>query len=331
MKLLKLFLFVLVWVLSMQVGFGQDSELSPSPESWLMEYNIYTTQPVYLRYDRYSKEDIVRFREKLDLLKTAKFSDEWEGIYYRGVGDDVGISSFRLDSKAGFVNFYIYTCFPELRYINYGQVSNITDFIIITPEFAIDSSRKASPVKYIKIKWNDRNYLVEDSSLPAFAEKIVGIYVEPEDAADENYQKWANYWVKGGTEKKLTGLPEFPPSYKKFQRLPIETKITAVGKRTMEKEIKTADWLWSAEEIAVYHLTIGGGADKGIKKGMIFHIDELDENILITEVKKNSAVGILARTIDEQKNDYCQDDEYNQIACPKIKPYLKIKTEIGLF
>ncbi len=110
------------------------------------------------------------------------------------------------------------------------------DAVQIIPEFTENSPRKQTSVRYVKVKWNDRLYLVEESSLPAFAEKAVGIYVEPKDTSNENYQKWTNNWVKGDLEKPLTGLPEFPLSYKKFQRSPIEGKIISVGRRTIENE-----------------------------------------------------------------------------------------------
>lgn len=35
-------------------------------------------------------------------------------------------------------------------------------------------------------------------------------------------------------------MPEFPASYKKFQRFPIETKIISVGKRTIKEGVTTA-------------------------------------------------------------------------------------------
>ena len=330
MNLRKLFLYFLLSFLSFQICFGQDSEAYPEPVNWLMEYKFYPPRPVYLRYDHYSKEDIVNFREKLNLLKNAKFSNEWEGIYDRGVGGDTGAASFRWDSVAGFVDVYIYTCDPaELRYINYGKALNKPEYILITPEFAMDSPRKSAPEKYVKINWNDRHYLVEESSLAAFAEKIVGIDVVPEDNSDENSLKWANYWVKGDTSKELTGLPEFPAGYKKFQRFPIETKVVSVGNRTIESDVRTARSY--ANETAIYQVTVDGGARKGIKKGMVFKVPETDDFILITQVEENYALGILDRDIDENKDDYCQDDNSNQIACPKIKPSFKIKTVVGEF
>jgi len=339
MNLQKIGLLFLVLITSLSISFGQGKPETVEGETWVQPYMYYPTQTMIFRYDRYSKEDTVKFREKLDLLKEAKFVDEWEGIYYRGIGDEVGISSFRFDSNIGFVHFYIYTCFPELRYINYGKISNMPDSIIITPEFAMDSPRKESIVKYVKIKWNDRNYLVNEKSLSAFAEKIAGIYVDADyefdENSDEDYPKWSGYWVKGDTEKELTGLPIFPSNYKSFQRFPIETKIISVGKRTFEaeKEIGEKSYAQYYSDSAFYPITIGAGKTKGVKVGMYFKVPDTNDEIYITEVNINTALGFIVRRTDENKDDECYKDEYheNKMTCARIKPALKARTKIGKF
>lgn len=327
MNLHKIFLIILFCVVSLTVCLGQNEPEFVEGETWVNQYGIYQDVRMMFRYDRYSREDTVKFREKLDLLKEAKFADEWEGTYFSGFPDEVGISSFRWSKDVGFVDYYVYSCLPELRYINYGKIANSSDFIQTIPEFAVDSPRKATPVKYVKVKWSDRHYLVEESSLLAFAERAAGIYVEPEDSSEDR-QKWSNHWVKGDLEQELIGLPEFPASYKKFQRQPIETKIISVGKRTIEEEKELGNRFYM-DEVAVYPVTVGAGKNKGIKKGMSFYISGMEDEIFITEVNQNTAVGIIIRTIDENKIDYCLDNESNKIACPKIKTAIKIKTQTG--
>lgn len=331
MKLRNYLLIIFVSTATFQICFGQNTAEIVEGENWVQQYGIYQSPIMVFRYDRYSKEDTVKFREKLDLMKDAKFSDEWEGNYFSDL-DQLGISSFRWDSNIGFVDFYIYTCFPELRYLSYGKVTNASEFIQIMPEFAENSPRKSEPVKYVKVKWSDRHYLVEESSLSAFAEKSVGIYVETAETPDEGFQKWSSYWVNGDTEKELTGLPEFPPSYKKFQRLPIETKIIAVGKRTIESEKQFGDksYMRHFQDNAVYPITIGAGKNKGVKAGMYFCIFETGEEVFITEVNQNTAIGFVARDTDENKNDVCyNDDNTNESPCPKLKSSFKVKTRIG--
>ena len=329
MKSEKTFLILIVLFASFQICFGQSEEDTQPTENWLKSYNIYSEEFLFHRYDRYSKQDIINFRKNLDLLNSSKPDDEWEGVYSVGYEETVGFSQLRWQSDVGFISFYIYTCLPELRQINYGKIIDSPDAIQIIPEFAENSPRKQTSVRYIKVKWNDKLYLVEESSLPAFAEKAVGIYVEPKDSSDQNYQKWANNWIKGDSEKPLTGLPELPLNYKKFQRLPIEAKIISTGKRTVEEDKLLGNTTYS--EAAFYEVIIDAGKDKVIKKGMTFEVPEIENSLIITQVNSKTAVGIVSRPIDANKNDECFGENFDKIPCPKIRNGLKVKTQIGLF
>jgi hypothetical protein len=330
MKLHRLFFAFLISFAAFQFCYSQTIEDGQPSENWLKQYNIYPEQFLYQRFDRYSKEDIVKFREKLEAINNSKSTDEWEGIYSVGYDESVGLSQFRWKSDVGFVNFYIYTCLPELRHIGYGKIINSPDSIQLLAESVQNSPRKqAEPIKYVKVKWSGRHYLVEESSLLAFAEKAAGIYVEPKEDSNENPQKWSNNWVKDDSEESLVGLPEFPTSYKKFQRLPIETKITSIGRRIVEEEktIGNATYYNSA----FYTVTIGAGKDKGVKEGMIFDIPEIEDSLQITQVNAKSAIGFIVQNVDENKNDNCVDDNGNKTSCPKIKNNLKVKTQVGIF
>lgn len=320
MKPPKTFLALLILFAFVHICFGQNSEETQPTENWLWtEYKIFPDSRLYHLYERYSKEDIVKFREKLDLLKNGEFQDEWEGIYSVAYEETVGFSQFRWRRDVGFVSFGIYTCLPELRSVNYGKVVDTPDFIQILPEYAENSPRRQTETKYVKVKWGEHRFLVEESSLSAFAEKAVGIFVNPENPDDENYHKWVNHWFKGDYEKPYVGLPEFPDKYKKFQRSPIETKIITVGKRFVE------------ENSASYNVTIGAGKNKGIGKGMIFDVPEIENSIEITRVGDKTAVGIIVRSVDENNHDECFGDDFNKVVCAKIKSGLKVKTQIGVF
>ncbi len=324
MKLRNITILILILGLSIQFCLGQEFE---EGENWMQEFYPYQSPTLTFRFDKYSREDLVKFREKLDLIKSAKSADEWNGIYNNEFSE-LGVNLFILDSKAGFVSFYLYTCYPELRTMNYGNVINTSDYVEILPEFSGNSPRKSLPERFVKVSWGERRYLVEESSLEAFAEKAVGIYIEPSNNEDEMLHKWSNYWISGDSEKELTGLPVLPVSYKKFERSPIETKIISVGKRTIETEKDVEDYQ-NTEEMAFYTVTIGAGKNKKVKEGMILFFGETQEEIIITKVNQNSAVGKISRSIDDNKNDYCEDNESNQIPCPKIKSSLKVKTRVG--
>lgn len=339
MNLQKFFLAALFCVLSLMVCFGQNTPETVEGENWVNQYGIYYPTPTMVfRYDRYSREDTVKFREKLDLLKDVKFSDEWNGIYYVGSEETVNHSELRINSNIGFIEFNVYTCLPELRYINYGKIMPTAEFIQLSPEFTENSPRKSEPVKYVKVKWGIKYLLVEESALRFFAEKAVGVYVKPEDDLSEDSWKWKNFWVKADSnsenhhqvENEYVGLPQFPESYKNFQRSPIDAKIISVGNRTIQKADVVGNENSDFME-ASYKVTISAGKAKGVKTGMTFNVLETGEEFVIKQVNQNSAVGEIVRSLDEYKNDFCVDDKPNRITCPKIKPSMKAKTRIGYF
>lgn len=330
MKLKKSFrqflLFSISIVLIFQINSKAQEDIDTQPEeNWLRQYNIYQDQYLFHRYDLYSKEDIIKFREKLESINNTKATNEWEGTYSVGYEETVGFSQLRWNTNAGFVDFHIYTCLPELRYVNYGTILDTPEFIQLISDKSYSLSKSRNSTKYVKVRWDERHYLVEESSLLAFAEKAVGIYVE----SDEDTQKWRNSLVKGDLEKLIKGLPQFPPSYKKFQRSPIETKILEVEKRTIEVEKELGNAFYS--EAVWYYVKIDAGKNRNIKVGMTFDIPETREELFITKVDQNTSVGLIRRDFDDNKNDLCHDDEYNPTACPQIKSSLKVKTQIGRF
>ncbi|HEX8734150.1 MAG TPA: hypothetical protein VF721_02430 [Pyrinomonadaceae bacterium] len=331
MKLQKIFFALLILFAFAHISFGQNSDDAQPTENWLWtEYKIFGDSRLYHRYDRYSKEDLAKFKEKLDLMKDAGFKDEWEGIYSHAYEETVGFSQFRWQKNAGFVNFYIYTCLPELRFVDYGKIVETPDYIQILSERADNSSAEPAASKYVKVKWGEHRFLVEESALSAFAEKAVGIYLRPEKTDDENYDKWIDHWYRGDFEKPFVGLPEFPDKYKKLQRQPVETRITSVSKRAIEKEKELGDRFYNAET-AFYYVTIGAGKNKGLKKGLTLDVPEIEDSVYILQVNQTSAVGVLVRGLNDDKNEICFGDDSNEIVCPKIKSGLKVKTQIGSF
>lgn len=296
-------------------------------DNWLRHYGIYSEERIFFLYDRYSRDDLASFRRKLDAFKNAGTAGEWEGIFFSDI-IPIGLQELRLKAGVGYAEYYIYSCHPELRYIDYGKIVDTPDSVTLFPEYAADSPRKSKIVKYIKVRWADRYYLVEESSLLGFAEKAVGIYLEP--AADSDVQeKWQNYYVAGDTEKPLTGLPVFPGRYKRFQRFPIDARIIKVGSRKIEKEKVIGNRIYG--EAAFYTVTVNAGRNKGIRKDMTFVSPDTGEEVFITNVYPKFSLGLVQRSIDENKNDYCLDDEGTQNPCRKILPQLRITTPIGNF
>jgi hypothetical protein len=322
-------LFSLTFILNLS-GLAQEPDKYERSENWFRQYFNYNEPFLDLRYDLYSKNDLANFKNKFDLLFKSEPKNEWEGSYYPvSIGGDVSIEQFRWNSNTGYASFYIYTCLPELRGISYGKIVDTPAFVQRLPEYANDSPKKETPSKYVKIKWRQTHYLVEESLLSIFSEKAVGIYVETENPNDENYGKWLYFWEKDGSDEALQGLPEFPKSYSQFKRFPIEAKITAVGKRAIGENEILGNTIYG--DGAFYSVTISVGKNRNVKVGMKFYVKDINSEIVITEVNQKSSVGLIHRNIDDNKNDVCYNEEYNPVSCPEIKKSLDVKTYVGKF
>lgn len=322
---MKILLTLFLFILAFQISFGQKSYEISDENNTYKHSKIYQGQNLYTEFNKYSKNDLITFSEKLEALSKSK-QIGWED-FYSGDNDEVGLAALIWSKESGFVSYYVYTCQPSIRSVNFGNIKETSDTIELIPEIDKSSPRKnQSPTKYVKVKWSDRKYLVEENSLLPFAEKAAGIYVEP--SIDENSipNRWANYWVSGEIGKDLIGLPVFPSSYKKFERKPIYSRILSVGKRTVEeKELGNA---WFSES-AWYELKIDGGMNRGIKKGMEFYCPKLENIVYIVKSNPNSSTGLVQVDIDENKKDKCTDDKGNAKNCPKIQSGYQIETITG--
>ena len=313
----------------LSICWGQELPADQPEENWLKSYGIYSEQRMYFQYDRYSKEDTEKLREKLSQIRDAKSENEWEGTFYFGPEETVGYSLFRINFNRGFAKIYVYTCLPELRSFSYGSIVNKPDTMELVPDF-ITGSKSLQHSKYVKVRWGDRLYLVEESSLLAFAEKAVGRFVPNENKDGEGRYDWRSFWVQGDLEKPLQGSPQFPISYKKFERVPINGKTLSIGRRVVMKESWDDNGSFRAES-ASYTVTINVGLNKGVKRGMIFEVAGSGEILTITRVYSNRAVGTVTRWLNEGKEDHCWNKNSNDNPCPRLLPGMNIRTQIGLF
>jgi hypothetical protein len=328
MKALSVVRILILFALAVVPGLSQNSELRQTEGDWVSRFELYP-MPLVIRPDRYSDADLNRFREKVEAIYNSKPQSEWEGVYTSDIVE-LGISQLRVNFRKGFVDFYVYSCFPELRSLKYGSVIDSLDTIQFIPEYSEDSPNKRPPETYVKVRWGSRNYLVEESSLEAFAKKAAGIYVETSENDSKEWAKWSDYWVMGDTENSPKGLPEFPKRYKHLEKRPITAKITTVGTRSIEEEIDmpTGEHF---NEVAVYRVVINAGTKQGLVKGMIFSVLDTRDKVFITSITNTKAEGMVVRLLDDDKVDSCTSEEYEPAACKPLTPNMSIKTEIGQF
>lgn len=322
----KLIFFFSLLLFSVCFCFAQDFT---EDENWIG--HIENGVPPYLlhNYTNYSQADVVKAKEKLTLLKQIPSKNEWEGIY-----DNSGhLSDIKLiwNSQLGFIKYYIYTCQPELRNLDFGNVRNgdyQIEFSSEKPQTA-DSKKQAWNEKFIKVKWGDIHYLVEENELEIFSELAAGFYgsgkaVEEESGGEKyTYTKsiWESYWRKTeDLNKKAFGLPVFPDKYKHLIKIPIEAEIIAINEHKFE--VNEDGDISSSNR----YVTINAGKNKNIKSDMEFYVPDLQERIKIIEVGEKNSKGVIKRWFDEEeKKENCLK-EGQQMPCVNPTVKMKIKT-----
>lgn len=151
---------------------------------------LYNGARLIRRFDRYSRADIERFKEKVPAVRNGPSSDPWEGSYSYDFPDSVTFSLLSWKSATGFFGLSVFTCLPELQSLRYGRVVVTDDIVTFISEKEADKG--SSGDRFVKVPWGHRQYLVHEDSLAAFAEKAAGRYIEPEDPSSENYHRWGN-------------------------------------------------------------------------------------------------------------------------------------------
>lgn len=314
--------------LAVSVSVAQVSDEALPTENWLKGYGFNDTF-LYHLYDRYSKEDIAEAKKRLNSLSLIKPRSKWEGTFSEGGYNPVGFSSLRWHADSGYVSFHIYTCLPELRSLEYGKVIENPEFVELIPEYSENSPRKSrKPTKFIKVRWGNLRFLVNENSLLAFSEKAAGIHVEPEDTAFIDYQAWSNFWVDGDIEEnRLKGFPVFPAKYAHLSRKPLTGKIINIRERKIEPEKQIGNTAYYNQ--AFHYVTVNLGKKDSVSKGMLFEILSTGEEITIIEVNQKNSVGIIVRQINDSQQDDCLPDRETYKPCPKIKLGMHIKTQTG--
>lgn len=308
---------------------GQSLPEQPE-ENWLRDLGLYNAPYVYHLYDRYSLEDINRFKEQVAKVRTSAGKDDWEGTYHFNFPDSVTFSQLTWNTSGGYFSLSVYTCLPELRSLRYGRVEATSDSVAFVSEKSIDDLRFED--KYIKVRWGHRRYLVNEKSLLAFTEKAAGRYVEPENADDKTYQLWSDYWVTSNDENdsEPKGVPVLPARYKHLERKPLITRISAVGIREVKEDVETRNTIYSGP-MAVYKITVQSGASTGFAPGMTLINLKTGEEIFLQTVSKTSATGILIRSIDDNGKDHCLNDNGEKIRCPVMSSRSNLSTKSGSF
>jgi hypothetical protein len=321
-KNLLLLLTLMIWIPTVLWGQHGAGEFPHERVDWFQKHKIYP-EPVFLA-NKFSHEAAQRFRDKLYAIQPGSKLENsaWKGIF----GDELmelGVSNFIWKPGVGYVSFYIYTCHPELRSIDFGTVLENEESLVLNSEF--DDSRKT----LVKVSWGRTQFLVDERSIYAFGEKIAGIYVEPGDEEGFSPISWRNFWTRGDVFK-LDGVPRFPKSYQDAFKTPIKVVITSVGEKRPVQDFQMGNSWYTGN---LYPVDIGSGARSGVREGMIFEVERSSDFVIITSVKPSMSSGFVVRSIGaDDAREICFYEGLNgkEVPCPNLRRGMKAKTPIGV-
>lgn len=265
-------------------------------------------------FKRYSESDVVNAKKNYLGIFAGEPLDEWEGTYFKY--EFLGHSEFAWSSTGGFVWSYVY---HTLGALDYGR--------IVADESTV--RLRLRPNKYrlqgwpsgelIKVKFGNTHLLVQPKYLRDFALVAAGL--------DTSLPQEFSYWTKSSEiDKKVFGLPNFPEQYASIIRSPIGARIINPGLPTIYKDCSIDGTICTEKTHRM--IAIDVGRNRGVRKGMSFLVDELEERIEIINVRNNKAIARLTRWLEEDLEN-CWKYEHNkqiQFTCRPVRVGMTART-----
>jgi hypothetical protein len=318
---MKILFASLLLILAFQISFGQDYQIDE--DNWLGEMGYYQEFLRHIYPNKfYTKEDVVKAKEKFSLIKSSNSDDEWEGYYQRhGELNQYGLI---WNSASGFIRYNIYTCAIELRGIWFGNIVNTSDAVTLNYEKPIHyfypKKKVFNQENLIKVKIGEKHFLVPKSDLKDFFEYAAG-----RTSGQNSYEISSSYWWKfSDREKESSGLPILSEKYRNLVVLPVDAKITKIGKPTI---YRTKNYEGKTEEVGFDHfITIDAGRSQNVKKGMELYIPELDETATVEKVFSTSSVASVFREFDDNKKEVCKGANFQEHPCSQISIGMSAKS-----
>ncbi len=275
----------------------------------------------YSRFDfsRYTKSDVVRAKTKYlritSITGDETADDEWIGTYRRETM--LGGAEITWDRRNGFVYTYVY---HTLANIDYGRLLSTNDSItFISEKPTVRKRKRFLEEEHIAVKFGERHLLVPRGRLSEFAIWAVGREVPMGQRKEEIYTEEGFFWEKiEDKDKKIADIPTLPDRYADVVRKPILSRVSSVGKLRIKKE-KSTDWGTTSEDHLIT-LRLSSGLKRGVRVGMRFWIDDLEEWVEIKSVSANHSLAELSRPFIDGR-EYCDRiANFNQIEFPCRNP-----------
>lgn len=318
----------LIAILLLAFGVGANGQVFDDESNWFKE--IGRGDDFYSRFDftRYTPKDVQLAKDRYLKIASGVTNDEWAGSYARQTM--LGRAEILWDGQNGFVYSYVY---HTLANLDYGSVKSVDDSITFVSKRVLTGKQvRFFEGDHIKVKFGERHLLVPKSRLTDFAIWAVGREVPTGRRAKEIYTEEGFFWEKvDNGDKQVADVPEFPPRYSHLVKKPIQSKILSVGKLKIKRE-KSKDWGTESEE-RWRVITIAKGRSDGVRVGMTFWVDELEERIEIVSVGTSESIARLTWIVIDG-DEFCRNDEVpdgERFPCRMPKVGMKVRTKTQYF
>lgn len=323
MKLLRLFLLLGVIISLGEFSSGQQFD---QDSNWYKEIGKH--DDYYSRFDfsRYTEEDVITAKTKY-LKISSQAGDEWTGSYRRATM--LGHAELTWDHQNGFVYTHIY---HTLANLDYGSVQVGRDLVSFIPERETLKSKRFVEGAHIKVKFGERHLLVPKNRIAEFALWAVGREVPSDLREREIYTEEGFFWEKeDDANKELSDIPVFPQDYSHLIRKPITSKVLSVGRLRIKRESSNEGAATSEDHIRA--LNLSAGSKHGVRIGMRFWVDDLEEWVEVVSVSPERSKAMLTRSFIDGR-EYCDSYENYRVTefpCREPKRGMVARTRLDYF
>jgi hypothetical protein len=297
----RVYLIVLLHLLIAGVSSGQG----PDEESnWYKEIGRGDDPYSGFDYRKYTKDDIAKAKSKYLQIASERSNDDWAGSY--STSSMLGRAEIIWDKNNGFVYHFVY---HTLASIDYGKVVTRGDSVWFASErFGTKDLKRSYEAEHIRVKLGQRHLLVPENRLKDFAILVAGLEVPHGRRKKEIEHEESFFWEKVEDEdKEVADVPTYPSRYAHLVQNPVRSQVLAVGKLRVKRKNSTM-WATTSED-HMRSLTLSRGQRHGVKVGMRFWLDDLQEWVEVVSVRANRSVAELLRPFIKGK-EYC--DSYDK-------------------